>query len=240
MSGQPTSRSLPAAVGRHAAEIEALKRKVLGPDPDAIRFNFANGSATDRWLLIRTGDPAPPGGLPAIYLHDDGGAGVKILAGAGGNLELNSNGGNLILAGNDGASLTSGGPIDIDSGGALQIVAGADTTLTTTGDTTVVSHGGITLTAGTSGLTSPDGILGLFGYDGVQIQCSIGDIGIDVSNGGSPGDRSLTVTSNAASPTELFRVDSAGHIFMRHLPTSDPGTGDGQLWRNGQVVTVST
>jgi hypothetical protein len=204
--------------------VEDLER--VTPTPTGIQYDVLN---VGDWLNVETTDPAPPGGLPAIYLHDSGGAGIKLLA-AGGNLTLEG----------AGASLTSGAGLDIDAAGLLAVTAGAGATVDVTGNADVTAHGGITLTAGTSGLTSPNGVLELDAYDALRLFCSIGDIDIEISNAGSPGDRSLRVKSNAASPTEVFRVDSAGHIFMRHLPTSDPATGDGQLWKNGQVVTVST
>lgn len=187
---------------------------IVAADPDVVRLNFSNGGLTDRWLLIRTGDPSPPGGLPAIYLHDDGGAGVKILAGSGGDLELLSSAGALTLAGAT-ATLTSGAGIDIDAAGALGITAGGGATLDVVGDTVVTVLGGISLVAGTTGATSPNGILELLGYDAIQMACSVGDIGIDISNAGSPGDHCLRVTSNAASPHEIFRIDSDGTIHIQ-------------------------
>lgn len=204
------------------------------PLPGVIVFNYNND---DGWFYLSTESTSSPNGQ-ALYLVDQGGDGIKILAGAGGDLTLDSSGGSLLLSGAD-ASLTSGGRLDIDATGLLDVTAGADATLTVTGDTTVVSHGGITLTAGTSGATSPDGVLQLNGYDHVELFCSIGDIDVLVSNAGSAGDRDMAVRLTGTLDT-LFRVDSAGHIFMPHLPTSNPGTGDGQLWKNGQVVTVST
>lgn len=189
-----------------------------GTDPlsdDYIRFDFKNGNASPptHWLYIATSDPAPPGGDPGMYLIDDGGAGIKILATSSGNLEATSDGGNLTLAGADGVSLTSaGGGITITSDALLDITAGAGTSIETTGDTDVTSHGGITLTAGTSGATSPNGTLDLLAYDALLLSCGIGDIDVQVSNAGSPGDHCLRVSSTAASPNEIFRIDSDGTI----------------------------
>lgn len=173
-----------------------------GSDPitDAIRYDVSNDGD---WLLVRTSDATPPGGNPAIYFHDDGGAGVKLLAGAGGNLDLVSSSGTTTL---------SGAAVGVAAAGAIAMTAGTGATLDVTGNTAVTSLGGITLTAGTSGATSPDGDLEMSGYDSVQVSCSIGDIGIDISNAGSPGDHCLRVTSNAATPHEIFRIDSDGTI----------------------------